>query len=123
MMRLTKLAMAALALGLSACQTSAGQSGADQAATIDLSVADTRVALSAALAKALNRGRVELGVTASDLTSTVTVLPPPLGPHETHSTAIPIRFDIIRRKGKCLALRADDGSVHDLTGVQCEAKK
>ncbi|MDC7676216.1 hypothetical protein [Asticcacaulis machinosus] len=122
-MRLTKLALAALALGLSACQTNAGQSAADQPASVDLSVAETRAALSVALAKALNRGRIELGVTATDQTSTVTVLPPPLGPHETHSTAVPIRFDIIRRKGKCLALRADDGSVHTMSGVRCETVK
>lgn len=119
-MTLIKLALVALVLGLSACQTGAGQS-AETVATVDLSVPETRAAVSAALAKALNRGRVELGVTASDQTSTVTVLPPPLGPHETHSTAVPIRFDIIRRKGECIALRADDGSVYPLTGVRCEA--
>ncbi|OYW80687.1 MAG: hypothetical protein B7Z26_06090 [Asticcacaulis sp. 32-58-5] len=121
-MKLTKLALAVFVLGLSACQTGAGQS-ADSVATVDLSVPETRAAVSAALATALNRGRVELGVTASDQTSTVTVLPPPLGPHETHSTNLPIRFDIIRRKGACLVVRADDGSVHELPGVRCEAGK
>ncbi|WAC47725.1 hypothetical protein OVA03_13585 [Asticcacaulis sp. SL142] len=119
-MTLVKLALAALVLGLSACQTKAGSSAADRTATVDLSVPEIRAAISAALAKTLNRGRVELGVTASDQTSTVTVLPPPLGPHETHSTAVPIRFDIIRRKGECLAVRADDGSVNALPGVTCE---
>lgn len=97
-MRLMTVALLVAALGLSACQTRAGASP-DQPASVDLSVPETRAGVSAALATALNLGRVELGVTQVPQTSTVTVLPPPLGPHETHSPAVPIRFDIIRRKG------------------------
>jgi hypothetical protein len=104
-------------LALSACQTVAGT----QAATVNLDDPATRQALQSALARAVGRGRVELGPSASAHTSSVTVLPPPLGPHETHSMALPVQFDIVSEGGHCLAIRRDTKEVHDLPGVKCRS--
>ncbi|ESQ74244.1 hypothetical protein ABAC402_14860 [Asticcacaulis sp. AC402] len=88
-------------------------------ATVDLGDSDTRAAVTSALAKAVGKARIELG--ASD-GAVVTVLPPPLGPHETHSTAQPIRFDIVLEDGQCLAIRRDTQRAWPMPGVTCRPK-
>ncbi|MBP2157764.1 MULTISPECIES: hypothetical protein [Asticcacaulis] len=105
-------------LGLSACQTVAGT----QAATVNLDDPATRQALQSALARAVGRGRIELGPSASANTSSVTVLPPPLGPRETHSMALPVQFDIVSEDGHCLAVRRDTKDIYDLPGVTCQSR-
>ena len=104
-----------LALGLSACQTVAGS----RSATVDLGDPTTRAAVEAALARAVGRARVELGPSRSDTTSTVTVLPPPPGPYETHAMALPVQFDIVSEDGHCVAIRRDTKDAYDLPGVDC----
>ena len=107
----------ALPLTLAACQTLA----ASQPATVDLSDPRTRSAVRAVLAKAVGNARAELG--ASDgRTSVITVLPPPPGPYEDRSTAMPIRFDVMRQGGRCVAIRHDTGQAYDLRGVSCTAE-
>jgi hypothetical protein len=105
----------ALCLGLSACQTLA----ASQAASVDLNNPATRSAVTAVLADAVGRARIQLGPTGGRKTSVITVLPPPPGPLETNSTAIPIRFDIEQRGEACFAVRQDTGQAYELTGVVC----
>ncbi|WP_443747201.1 hypothetical protein [Asticcacaulis solisilvae] len=107
-----KRALLLAALGLSACQTMA----ADGRAAIDMSDARTRAQVSEALAQATGRAHVELG--PSDGT-VVTVLPQPPGPYEGNSPAMPIRFDIQRRGGECVAVRHDTGKAYALPGVSC----
>lgn len=118
---ISRNSIAALALSLplilSACQTLAGS----QVATVDLGDTATRAAVTSALAQAVNRAHVELGPTDADETSVLTVLPPPLSPLETNSTAVPIRFDIVRRGGKCFAVRSDTKAAYELPGVHCNA--
>jgi hypothetical protein len=111
---LTAIALG-LSLGLSACQTLA----AVQAASVDLSNPSTRSAVTAVLADAVGRARIQLGPTAGRKTSVITVLPPPPGPLETNSTAMPIRFDIEQRGEACFAVRQDTGQAYELTGVMC----
>ena len=118
MMRHRLAASLIVTLALSACQTVAGT----QVATVDLGDPNTRAALQAALARAVGRARVELGPSASASTSSVTVLPPPLGPHETHSMALPVPFDIVSEGGRCLAVRRDTKETYDLPGVTCESR-
>lgn len=104
-----------VALGLSACQTVAGR----QVATVDLDDPASRQALENALGRAVGRARVELGRSQSANASSVSVLPPRLGPYETHSMALPITFDIVSEDGRCLAVRRDTKDVYDLPGVTC----
>lgn len=106
--------LAAAALVLSACQTTA----ASRTAAVDLSDPATRAAVAQALATALKRGRVDLGPTITAATSVVSVLPPPLGPYETHATAMPITFDIVWRDGQCIAVSRDKSTVARLP-VDC----
>jgi hypothetical protein len=112
--RFTACALA-LSISLSACQTLAGA----QAARVDLSDPATRTAVTSVLADAVGRAQVELGPTDSSETAIITVLPPPPGPLETHATAIPIRFDIVRRGGACFAVRHDTGKAYALAGIVC----
>lgn len=106
-----------LALGLSACQTVAGS----RSATVDLGDPATHAAVEAALARAVGRARVELGPSRSDNSSTVTVLPPPPGPYETHAMALPVTFDIVSEDGRCKAVRRDTKEAYELPGVDCQA--
>lgn len=116
-MRYRLVASLIVTLALSACQTVAGT----QMATVNLDDPATRQALQSALSRAVGRGRVELGPSVSADTSTVTVLPPPLGPQETHSMALPVQFDIVSEDGHCLAIRRDTKEVYDLPGVKCRS--
>lgn len=104
-----------LPLALSACQTVAGS----RSASVDLGDPATRQALENALGRAIGRARVALGPSQSDIASTVTVLPPPPGPHETRSMALPVHFDIVVDNGRCLAVRRDTKDVYELPGVDC----
>lgn len=110
-----KRALVLLPLLLSACQTLA----ADGAAVADLTDSRTHAQVAEALARAVGRAHVELG--PSDGT-VVTVLPPPIGPYETNSPAMPIRFDIEKRGDTCVAVRHDTGKVIALPGVSCRTK-
>lgn len=106
---------AGLMLALSACQTTA----ASRKASIDLGDPATRQAVESALGRAVGRARITLGPSQSDVTSSVTVLPPPPGPHETHAMALPVTFDIVSEDGHCLAIRRDTKEAYDLPGVTC----
>jgi len=105
-------ALILLPLLLSACQTLA----ADGPATVDMTDARTHAQVAEALAKVLGSAHIELG--PSDGT-VVTVLPPPIGPYETNSPAMPIRFDIEKRGDTCVAVRHDTGKAYALPGVDC----
>ncbi len=108
--------MAIAGLFLTACQTA--QQGAQPAVLIsqdEMSMA----ALKATLSEAMGRASIELG--AGDLTevSTVAVLPPPLGPHEMNSPAMPELFDLMMQDGNCLLIHRKTGNTHPLDGVAC----
>ncbi|MBW8733783.1 MAG: hypothetical protein JF571_05660 [Asticcacaulis sp.] len=77
----------------------------------------TRSAVTAALADAVGRARVDLGPTDG---SVITVLPPKPGPYETNSVAMPVRFDIEMRGDSCVAVRRDTGRAVALPGVVCK---
>ncbi|MBL8551068.1 MAG: hypothetical protein JNJ73_13865 [Hyphomonadaceae bacterium] len=108
-----------LLLALWACQSAP----AETQAVLVSSDAATMEKVRDALADAMGRARVELGPGDLTLTSRVSVLPPPLGPHETRSLAAPTQFDLVLRNGACYAVRADTGAEHALTGVACRAAK
>jgi hypothetical protein len=111
-----RLVLLSFPLALAACQSTAAVRAP---AMVDLNDPATKAAVTSALAQAVDKARIELG--ASD-GATVSVLPPPLGPYETHSTAQPIRFDIVSEDGQCLAVRRDTQQTYALPGVTCRPK-
>lgn len=78
-------------------------------------------ALNEQLAKAIGKTDYQLG--SADLTqsSTITMMPPPLGPNETHSLAMPIRFELMLDGETCYAIRSDTGAKIMLEGITCRA--
>ena len=114
-MRYGLAACLGLSLALSACQTTAGS----VRASVDLGDPATRQALESALGRAVGRARVEFGPSQSEITSSVAVLPPPPGPHETHAMVFPVIFDIVRENGVCVAIRRDTKEAYDLPGITC----
>jgi len=88
-------------------------------ASVDMSDPQTVSRLKAALAPVVGRANIEFGPNAATQTTTLGVLPPPLGPLETHSTVLPIMFEVVIKDGKCLAVRHDTGAETELKGVTC----
>ena len=83
--------------------------------------AETLEAVKSEMAAALGRGKVTLG--AGDLTknSTLIIAPPPLGPHETRSTAVPVRYTLQMHGEICYAVREETNEMIELTNVPCRA--
>ncbi len=112
---LSTLLLIAAAHGLSACQTMPQR----EPARLETADAENVEALRQALAAAVGQANAELG--AGDLAdlSTIAVLPPPLHPLETHSLAMPVLFDLVIEKGRCLAVHQGTGEATKLPGVRC----
>lgn len=102
-------------LGLSSACLSVPEDTPARLASIDAGTMNT---IASILKQEIGSQNVTLGPQAMEAT-TITVLPPPLGPHETRSVAVPEVYDIIRRKGVCTLIRRGTGSVIVLSGVEC----
>jgi hypothetical protein len=81
--------------------------------------AATIIKVRAVLATAIGRPRFELGPEDLETSSSISVLPPPLGPLETRSLVVPKVFDIKVQNGACILVARDDGKVYSLDGVRC----
>ncbi len=77
--------------------------------------------LKSVLAKAMNTASVDIGPGDLTKTSTISVLPPRLGPHEQRSPVKPTQFDIILKGSGCFVVRRDTGEEYELRGVSCRA--
>lgn len=73
------------------------------------------------LADAMGVATVSLGAGDPTVGSTLSVLPPPLGEHETHSPATPTQFNLILIGNTCYAQRIESGARNELTGIRCRA--
>ncbi|MCR9080713.1 MAG: hypothetical protein NXH78_16615 [Hyphomonadaceae bacterium] len=82
---------------------------------------ETMAAVKAHLADAMGVGMVTLGAGDPTGQSQVSVLPPPLGEHETRSPAAPTQFNLLMIGEACYAERVDTGEKTELTGVRCRA--
>ena len=80
---------------------------------------ETRAALLAALGAALGRQNVSFGPGLEAGAHRVTVLPPPLGPHETRSPSLPEQFELTLLADQCQAVRISTGAVIALPNVAC----
>ncbi|MCA8902272.1 MAG: hypothetical protein KDA53_13605 [Hyphomonas sp.] len=100
-----------------ACQTH------DPMTPARLETTDTEnvAALESALAAAMGRAKVEIGVADLAVATRVSVMPPPLGEYETHSVAMPVQFDIMLEDGACALVRVDTGERFAAPGLACIA--
>ncbi|MEM9965759.1 MAG: hypothetical protein AAGC58_10475 [Asticcacaulis sp.] len=101
-------------LGFTACQSVA----TDQAAWLTPK-ADSLNDLKAALGQMMQTKHIDLGPSDPTQSASLTVLPPPVSPHESRSTALPVRFDLIMRNGKCYVVRHDTGDSRELPQGAC----
>ena len=100
-----------------ACQTS----GATRPATLETADEATLARVKAVAAEAVGRAQIRLGAGDLTETSTLTVLPPPLGPNETASPAMPTVFDIVTHGSDCLLVNRSTGEQFMIEGVSCVA--
>lgn len=77
--------------------------------------------LKAELATALDRARVDLGSGDLTQTSVFAIAPPPLGPNETRSTALPERYQLEIEGGRCFAVSESSEVRIELQTVRCRA--
>ena len=80
---------------------------------------ESRERLKDHLSDAVGRATIELGAGNPSVSSSVTVLPPPLSSQEDRATRLPITFDLTLRNGECFAVRRNDGEEFRLDGVTC----
>lgn len=104
-----------LIAGLAACQTTP-----QPAVLLDASP-ETLAAVSGVLAAAIDRARIELGPEDPTRDTFVSVLPPPPGPLEGNSPALPVVFDIVLMDGDCYVQKRDSGEMYPLNGVECRS--
>ena len=110
-----KLSVASTLILASACQSM----NSPQPALLVESDEASIEALKTALAGYLETASVRLGAGDPTVTSTVSVLPPPLNPNEDRSTAMPILFELWVDKGACYAVRDGHSDKIGLPGVSC----
>lgn len=100
---------------------SAGCATADtpQQARLTSADAQSMTRVRAALATIIGRTRFELGPEDLTTSSTITVLPPPLGPMDTRSMAVPIVFDIVMIGQSCALVARDTKRTYPMDNVAC----
>jgi hypothetical protein len=113
--------LGALAMGvpLGGCQAMEPSTETSQAAVLQSADAETLARVRAMLSQATGRAEIDLGAGDPTREPVLIVLPPPLGPLETRSLAVPIRFDIELRGARCYVVRTDTGAAFPLDGVAC----
>jgi hypothetical protein len=114
-----RLAIALSASLLSVLNLGCATNGVAKAARLTAPNATTIAKVRAVLATAIGRPQIELGPEDMAISSSISVLPPPLGPLETRSLVVPKVFDIKLQNGACILVARDDGKVYSLDGVRC----
>lgn len=101
--------------GLAACQS------APRPATLESATPEAVEEMKKELAKALGRGRVELGAGDPTRDSVIAVLPPPPTPLEGNSPAMPELFDLLVTPEGCFVRRQTTEEMFALPGIACRA--
>lgn len=104
-----------LLVGVSACQ------GTPKPAVLTDASPETMATVTGVLAAAVDRAQIELGAGDPTRDTFVSVLPPPPGPMEGNSPALPAVFDIILMDGDCYVQDRTTGTMYPLTGVECRS--
>lgn len=112
--------MVALALGSAACQTTA-QVSVRAAVLLDDNERAIK-AIQSTLESVIQQGRVNLGPSELTRDSVITVLPPPPGPYEGNSPAMPRYFELVTDGQSCFLRERDARELHALPGVNCRAQ-
>ena len=99
--------------GLAACQS------APRPATLDSAAPEAVEEMKKVLAKALGRGRIELGAGDPAQDSVIAVLPPPPTALEGNSPAMPELFDLLVTPEGCFVRRQTTEEMFALPGVAC----
>lgn len=116
---LASMAVAA-ALGVAGCQTP-GDPDLRLAVLADASPTTLKT-LDRVLFDATKEGRGLRGPGDPTKDPLVAVLPPPPGPYEGNSTALPVYFEIVTDGKACFLRERKSGAVHPLPGVACRPK-
>lgn len=118
------LMVAGVAALIGGCQTTGPSQPreSDVMAVLQSDDPQTIAALKAVLSDAVGRAQIELGPGDLTRTSTISVLPPPLGPNETRSPATPALFDLVIDRGQCVLVRRDDGAHFAADRVACRPR-
>lgn len=74
------------------------------------------------LLKATKEGRGQRGPGDPTRDPVIAVLPPPPGPYEGNSPALPTYFDIVTDGSRCFVRERQTGVAHPLPGVACRPK-
>jgi hypothetical protein len=123
--RLPKAALATLlAAPLAACHTVASDAARPAVLADGLpdGNAQTIATITEVLGKVTGQGRVKLGPGDPTKESLITVLPPPPGPYEGNSPAMPTYFELVTDGKACYLRERDRATLHPLPGVVCRAK-
>ena len=116
------LSLGFAAIALTACSTADGPlepehySGPAKLVPGDANSLNT---LKAQISEILGRASFEFGADTPVTSSEFSVLPPGIGPQETHSLALPAVFELLRSDEGCQLRRLDTEEVFTLTGVIC----
>ena len=113
---LSVLLTATLATATAACQTGSGRVPATLVNPDEATLSNVKQVLS----EALDRAQIRLGPGDLANTTTLSVLPPPLGEHETNSPARPSLFDILTNGKDCYLVSQDTGDSYRLDGISCQ---
>ncbi len=111
------IALGVLIVSLAACQTSSEP----RLARLETATPESRAALTRVLAQAVGRAEVQLGPLDLTRQPVISVLPPPLGPLEGASTALPEIFELVMIDRDCYVRRRRDGALFALPGLSCRA--
>lgn len=118
-LKLMPVLAASLIAGCIGQQTEAGPDAIEPAVLMNDS-AETRAALKAGLAENVGRQSFEFGVGPLVGSSQITVLPPPPGPYETNSPAMPKTYDLLISGETCFARRQGEDDLIPLVDVTCK---
>jgi hypothetical protein len=100
---------------LSACQTSRQP----RLATLEDGTPQNTATLTRVLAQAVGRAEVQLGPVDLARQPLISVLPPPLGPLEGASPAVPEIFELVAVGAACYVRRRRDEALFALPGLSC----
>lgn len=113
-------ALCVAVLGLAACSTTGNPP--QRPATLAEASPAALEALSRELSAIIGEGRVRLGPSDPSRDPVIVVLPPPPGPYEGNSTAMPRYFELMTDGKACFVRDRKTGALHPLAGVACRAK-
>ena len=112
--------LSALMVGAAACHTV--ENGGPRPAVLVADTPEARDAIKTVVLRATRDGQVSFA--GSDLARepVIVVQPPPPGPFEGNSPALPVYFDLMTIGKECFARERRTGTLHPLTGVACRAR-